>query len=215
MATLKFLSHKQIHSYYIENITTPLAKVRKQAYEQRVPFLFKVEEQDGKYFLMSGFRFYDSYKQLESQRLIPCLVKKANNTEPDRIVKVLKQGVNHEGTNWRFKYHLINRLVKVHRMDCQSIAFQLGKDESYIRGFLLDSEIPDYFKERAIRSNTSDLIQSIYLHPAIPDRDKLDFYQLAISGNLSNWQFYLLMSSYYSMYTSIYGHPFAHYRLVF
>ncbi|MDL4839194.1 hypothetical protein [Aquibacillus rhizosphaerae] len=216
MVTFRFLNVNQITSYFVDDVNHETAKKRSAAIQNRNTIRFQIEEANGKYFLISGFKFYDAAKHLHENRPLPCIISEdKSSTELDRLLKVLKQGMDREATSWRFKYNLIQVLTKEFSIDCSEMAKQLDKKVSEISKYKLEASIPDQYKERAIKTNTSDLINEIHLHPAIPDDHKEEYFQLALSGNLTLLQFYLAAYCYNLDYYSLYAHPFGLYRIVY
>ncbi|WP_226037098.1 hypothetical protein [Aquibacillus saliphilus] len=216
MITYKFIPATKINAYYIEDIDKDIAKKRMIALKQYSTAILTIEEHNGVYFLMSGFKFFDALYKLNQTQPIPCRVINENcNNESTRILKILNQGINRESTSWKFKYEMIVKLTKYSSILPSEIATFINKEISYVTNYMVEEEVPNSYKQKAINSNKTDLINEVQRHPAIPDDRKQDFFDLAIAEELTHLKLYLTTSYYNLSFYGIYAHPYASYRIVY
>ncbi|WP_138419504.1 hypothetical protein [Aquibacillus sediminis] len=168
-----------------------------------------VEQKDGQYYLMSGFSLFNVLYSLHVYDRIPFrLLPTKSNTTEEILLKQLKQGIDREVTSWRFKYYLIDQLTNQHQVEPATIATYLNKERSFVEAYLLYEEIPDEYKQQAIRTGTSHLVNEIYLHPAIPENQKLQYYRLAVTGAISMFDLYIAASYFHMSFDGYYLYPF-------
>ncbi|MCT2537226.1 hypothetical protein NC661_14465 [Aquibacillus koreensis] len=215
MVTFRFLHRSQITSYFIDHVNDETAQKRVALLQNKKSLKLEVEEENGAYYLIGGFKFFDAAHQLKMDRPIPCLVRKTSDSELDRLLIILEKAMDHESTSWRFKYAIIQSIVNLHAFDYIDIAKRLKKKTSDITRFKLAPTVPDYYKKRAILTNTSELINDIHLHPTIPQVDKKVYYELALTGHYTHFQLYLTAYCVNLDYYSLYSHPYALYRIVY
>ncbi|MBM7570276.1 hypothetical protein [Aquibacillus albus] len=209
MINLKFLTVNQITSYFIDEI---------QQYHKpdQQPSFLTVEYYNGVYYLIGGFKRFNQLIRTNYHHPVPCFLHpRPSVSNINRMLKILDQGIHKEKTNWRFKYYYIHTLTKTYGIDIDVIATHVHVNKAYILNYMIYQEIPDYYKERAIKSNSSRLINSIYLHPEIPKAEKLHYYELAVNKRLSYLQFTLISGYYNSLLHGLYVHPTTIYRLRF
>ena len=216
MIKYKFLRIDQITSYYKDEVSLSSAKKRiaSNQYKSTVPFI--IEEDNGKYFLVRGFKYYDALYTLRDRQPIACMVSTHTSANyVDRLLNILKRNFDNRSESWKLRWFFIHKLTHHCKLDMQTIANYLNKDVSEIKKYEIDADVPDYFKQKAIETNTSGLVNEICLLPSIPPNQKEQYYHLAVTGRFSYFQLYLTLSSYNMGYYAMYAHPFALFRVVF
>lgn len=213
MITYKFLPVHKIITTFKEDI--PLEKAKKTISDKNpsIEFQIVVEEYDGRFYLVGGFTLFQALKRVKVKDRIPCrMVDSSSSTLAEIILKQLQRGIDLENTSWRFKYNRIDALINDYHVDVSTIAKFLNKDVAFVQNHILYKEIPDYYKERAIATGTSGLVNEIYLHPAIPDSQKEQFYRLAVTRAITYLELYLTTSYFHFGYDGLYAYPFPLHR---
>lgn len=182
---------------------------------------------EDKYWLVSGFLEYISYKQCAYQNqnnMVPVLEQPYSDTTTQRI-KLLRS-MFQDPSNWLDRHCLINQLME-QGYEIKDIAKKIGVSSSCLKHYMVNNELPNTIVEKAYKNNGSfinlEQIRRLNLHPFVRDElyeravlprndyhrlttDKLQKVQWLISlkeFRMLNWQEQLKMIQHACIYKEI------------
>jgi hypothetical protein len=141
-----------------------------------------VEFINNRYFLSSNFINYAALKTLNDRKLVFCLVIEFKEvSEEKRLYRVLSKAFLERGVPWKFRYELVSRLRNEFLLNEEQLVEETGIPKSEIKRYILEQEIPDFFKSLAIEKGYGGpLLNSICRDKYFSNTEKEILYSLAL-----------------------------------
>ncbi|OXT17196.1 hypothetical protein B9K06_12620 [Bacillus sp. OG2] len=133
------------------------------------------DNQEEKYWLVSGFLEYTAYKLFADSRkqilCIPVIEQEYSNITTQRI-KLLRK-MFQDPSNWLDRHYLLNNLID-EDVSIKDIAKKIGVSFADINNYLINPELPEEIVEKAYKNKGSfrnlDQIRRLNLHIFLKDR---------------------------------------------
>jgi hypothetical protein len=141
-----------------------------------------VEFINNQYYLNSNFNNYAALKTSNNNKLVFChVIEYKEGSEEKRLLRVLSKSFLERGVPWKLRYQLIQRIRSEFLLTEEDLANETGTTKTEIRKYILEPEIPDYYKEKAIEKGYgASLMNKIYNDEYFSNEDKEILYSLAV-----------------------------------
>ncbi|GIN59397.1 hypothetical protein J8TS2_37160 [Lederbergia ruris] len=139
-----------------------------------------VENFKGKFYVNENFKNFAVLKKIDPKRMIPCLIiHNPVEEECDRLLRVLSKSILERPT-WKIQYELIQRLTREFHLGVTEIAKEVNVKDKEIGKFMLEPNIPDYYKSLAIKKGYGG-VMNLICKSDYTDELKKVLYDLAVA----------------------------------